>query len=93
MTRGAFEHISNGLDAAMWVVGKAADGPFDGIIEGEVVEEQEGVEQVADTRRDGATQLDARAFDGVLRFDNLRDFSWVVHIRIDEMREKGITGD
>src|SRR5688572_22458709 len=80
MTRGAVEHVGDGFDAAMWVVGEAADGSFDGIVESKVVKQQERIEQVANTRRDGATQLDARALDGVLWFDNLKDFSWVVHI-------------
>src|SRR5688572_26375104 len=75
MTRGAFEHVGDGLDTAVWVVGKATDGSFDGIVEGEVVEEQEGIEQVADARCNGTTQLDARALDGILRFNNLRDSS------------------
>ena len=42
-------------------------------IEGKVVEEQEGIEQVADARRNGTAQLYARTLDGVLRFDNLGD--------------------
>jgi hypothetical protein len=36
-----------------------------------MVEEQEGVELVADARRNGAQEFDARAFDGDLRFDDL----------------------
>ena len=75
MTGGAFEHVGDGFDAAVRVVGEAADGTFDGIVEGEVVEEQKGIEQVADPRRNGAAKPHARAFNGVLRFDNLGDFS------------------
>ena len=89
--RGAFEHVGDGLDAAVRMVGKAADGSFQGIVEGEMVEEQEGVEFIADPRCNGAAQLHACAFNGDLRFDNLRDGSKVVHACIDEVREKSIT--
>jgi hypothetical protein len=76
---GAFEHVGDGLDAAVRVVGEAADGTFERVVEGEVVEEQEGVEQVADARTEGAQQFDARALDGGLRFDDLGDGSGLVH--------------
>jgi uncharacterized UPF0160 family protein len=91
MTRGAFEHVCDGFDAAVRVVREAADRPFNRIVEGKMIEEQEGIEQVADTRRDGTAQLNARAFDRILRLDNLRDFSWVVHMKTDEVRMAGIT--
>ena len=91
MARGALKHVGDGFDAAVRVVGEAADGTFDGIVEGEVVKEQEGIEQVADARRNGTAQFDACAFDGVLRLDNFRDFSWIVDIKLDEMKGMGIT--
>ena len=86
MVRCALEHVGDGFDAAMRVHGEAADGTFDGIVEGEVVEEQEGIELVADARRNGSAQFHARAFDGVLRFDDLGDGSKLVHAKIDEVR-------
>ena len=91
MTCRAFEHVGDSLDAAMWMIGKAADGTFEGIVEGEMVEEQEGVEFVADARRNGATQLDPCAFDGDLRFDHFFDSSKVVHAYIDVVMPTDIT--
>ena len=73
--RGALEHVGDGFDAAVRMVREAADGTFEGIVEGEMVEEQEGIELVADARRDGTAKPHARALDGVLRFDDLGDFS------------------
>jgi hypothetical protein len=48
---GAFQHIGDGLDAAVRVGGEAADGALVGIVEGEMVEEQEGVELIGAARR------------------------------------------
>ena len=59
---------------------KAADGPFDRVIECEMVEKQEGIVFVADARRNRAAQFHARAFDGDLRFDDFGDTSKVVHV-------------
>ena len=56
-----------------------------------MVEEQKGVELIADPRCDGAAQLHACALNGDLRLDNLRNGSKVVHACIDEVREKSIT--
>ncbi len=64
---------------------------FERIVEGKMVEEQEGIEFVADPRRNRAAQLDARAFDGSLRFDNSGDSSKVVHVRIDAFSQRVIT--
>ena len=69
--RGTFEHVGDGFDAAMRMIWKAADGTFDGIVEGEVIEEQEGIEEIGFMRRDGTSKQHARAFDDVLRFDDL----------------------
>jgi hypothetical protein len=69
--RGAFKHIGDGLDAAVWMSGKPANGSLNRIVESEMVEEQEGVELVADARRNRAQEFDTRAFDGDLRFDDL----------------------
>ncbi len=80
VTGGAFEHVGDGLDAAVRVIGEAAEGTFERIVEGEMVEEQEGIVFVADARRNRAAQLHARAFDGDLRFDNFGDRSKVVHV-------------
>lgn len=80
MVGGTFEHVGDRFDAAMRVVGEATDRTLDGIIKGKMIKQQERIEQVANTRRNGTAQLDARALDGVLRLDNLRDFSWVVHV-------------
>lgn len=88
---GAFEHIGDGFDAAVRVHGEATDRPFDGIVEGEMVEEQEGIELVADARRDRAAELDARTFNGVLRFNDLGDRSELVHECMDDVGEEGIT--
>ena len=77
---GTFEHVSDGFDAAVRMIGEAAQGSFERIVEGEVVEEQEGVEFVADARRDGAAQFDTRALDDELRFDCLGYGSKVVHV-------------
>ena len=86
MTGGAFEHIGDGFNAAMRMIGETAQGTFDGIVEGEVVEEQEGIKLVANARRYGAKQTHARAFDGGLWFDNLGDGSWVVHVGLDDVK-------
>jgi len=47
---GTFEHVGDGFDAAMRMIGEAAQRTLKRIVEGEVVEEQEGVEQVAGFR-------------------------------------------
>ena len=44
---GAFKHVGNGLDAAVWVIREAADGTFERVVEGKMIEKQEGVEKVA----------------------------------------------
>src|SRR5271157_327500 len=75
MMRGAFEHVGDGFDAAVRMHGKAADGAFDGIVEGEVIEEQKGIEEIGFVRRDGTTKQYACAFDDILRLDNLRNGS------------------
>ena len=72
---GAFEHVGDGFDAAMRMVGEAAQGTFERVVEGEVIEEQEGIGLVADARGYGAKQTHARAFDSGLWFDNLGDGS------------------
>lgn len=77
---GAFEHIGDGFDAAMRMIREAAQRAFEGIVEGEVVEEQEWVEQVADLWTERTEQAYARTLDGDLWFDELRDFSWVIHV-------------
>jgi len=88
---GAFEHVSDGLDAAVGMVGKAAQRPFQGIVKGKMVEEQEGIEFVADPWRDRAAQLDARSLNSDLRFDNSGNGSQVVHVRIDGVKKGNIT--
>ena len=80
MMCGAFEHVGDRLDAAVRVVWKAAQRTFKRIIEGKVVEEQEGIEFIADARRNRAAQFHTRAFDGNLRFDDFGDASKVVHV-------------
>src|SRR5574340_849182 len=63
----------------MRVHGESADRSLNGIVESKVVEKQEGIEFIADARRDGAPQQHARALDDVLRFDNLGDGSKAGH--------------
>jgi len=70
---GAVEHVGDGFDTAMRMIREAAQGTFERIVEGEVVEEQEGIELVADARGYGAKQTHACAFDGGPWFDNLGD--------------------
>lgn len=89
--RGPLEHVCDGLDAAVRVVGEAANGTLEWIVEGKMVEEQEGIEFIADARRNRAAQLHARPFDGGLRFDDFRDSSKVVHVEVDEVKREGIT--
>lgn len=83
---GALEHVGDCFDTAVRVHGEAADGTFERVVEGEVVEEQEGVELVAGFRRDRAEQTHARTFHGGLWFDDLGNSSDVVHVRIDDTR-------
>src|ERR1044071_5070188 len=90
--RGAFEHIGDGLDAAMWVHREAADGTLDRIVEGKVIKKQEGIKFVADPRRNGAAQFHARALDGGLWFNYFGDRSKVVHACMDAVRRQSITG-
>jgi hypothetical protein len=66
---GAFEHIGDGFDTAVRMIGEAADGAFERLVEGEVVEE------VAGLGSEGAKQTHTCAFDGGLWFDNLGDSS------------------
>jgi len=72
---GAFEHVGDGFDATVRMVGEAAHGTFERVVEGEVVEEQEGVIKVAGLGAEGTKQTHARAFDGGLWFDCLGDGS------------------
>src|SRR6266508_2136396 len=85
--RGAFEHISDRFNATMRVHGEAADGTLNRIIEGEVIEKQEGIKFVANARRNGTAQFDTCALNGSLRFDGLRNSSKVIHACMDEVRE------
>jgi len=55
----------------MRVHGEAAQGTFNRIIEGEVIEEQEGIEEIRFVRRDGTTQQNVCTLDYVLGFDGL----------------------
>jgi len=91
MRGGAFEHVGDGFDTAMRMVREAAQGTFEGIVEGEVIEEQEGIGLVADARGYGAKQTHARAFDGGLWFDNLGDSSKIIHVGLDEAGWESIT--
>lgn len=72
---GTLEHIRDGFYASMRVHGEAADGTFDGVVERKVIEEQEGIEFIAGTRRDGASQQNTGAFDNVLRRYNGLDLA------------------
>ncbi len=76
---GAFEHIGNGLDAAMRVGGEPADGSLDGVVESEMVEKQKWVEFVGRMRTKGTPEQYARAFDDKLGFDYVGDTSKVCH--------------
>ena len=67
---GAFEHIGNGLDAAMRIGGEPADGTFDGIVESEMVKQKERVKFIARMRTEGAPEQYARALDHQVGFDN-----------------------
>jgi len=92
MGGGAIDHVGDGFDAAVRMGGEAADGTFERVIEGEVVEEQEGIVQVACPRTERTQEAYARAFDGGLWFDDLRDCSKVVvHVGMDDVRGAGIT--
>ena len=75
MGGGALEHVGDGFDAAMRMIREAAHWSFKRVVEGEVIEEQEGIGLVADARGYGAKQTHARTFDGGLWFDNLGDGS------------------
>jgi len=68
---GAFEHVGDGFDATVRMVGEAAHGTFERVVEGEVVEEQKGVVEVAGLGAERAKQTHTRAFNGGLWFDCL----------------------
>jgi len=78
VTDGAFQHVGDGFDSAMRMHGEPADRTFERIVEGEVVEEQEGVVLVAAARRNRAAKQYPRAFDDELWFDKLVYFSELV---------------
>ena len=88
---GAFEHVGDGFDAAVRMVGEAAQGALERVVEGEVIEEQKGVKLVAGFGRDGTQQTHARAFDGGLWFDGLGYNSKIVHVWLDDVSGEGIT--
>lgn len=50
MSDGAFEHVSDGFNAAVRVRGKATAGTFKWIVEGEMIEEQERIKFIAGMR-------------------------------------------
>ena len=92
MRGGTFEHVGDSLNPAVWMIGEAADRSLNGIIKGEVVEEQEGIELVTDPGRDRPAQLNACAFDGVLWLNDVGDFSEIVHEIHDDTSLGEITG-
>src|SRR5262245_11791702 len=93
MSGGAFEHIGDGFDAAMGVIREAANWSLEWIVKGEMIEEQEGIVLVADLWSNGTAESDARAFDSVLWFNNLKDGSKLVHVRIDVASGVSFTGE
>lgn len=91
MVRGALEHVGYRLDAPVRMVRETAQGPFEGIVEGEMVEEQERIIFVTDPWRKGATQLHASPLDRDLRFDHFGNGSTMVHACKDDARWGCIT--
>lgn len=91
MVRGTLKHVRDGLDAAVRMIRETAQRPFEGIIEGEMVEEQEWIIFVADPRCKGAAQLHARSLDRDLWFDHFGNSSTMVHARKDDASGECIT--
>jgi hypothetical protein len=75
----AFEHVGDGFDAAMGVGGESGDWPFDGVVEGEMVEQEEGVEGVGAAGAEGALEPDACPFDYHLGLDKLLNWTGGCH--------------
>ncbi len=67
---GAFQHISDGLDAAVGVGGETGE-IVGGVIRSEVVEEQEGVGEIQQVSGEAALQAHAGAFKDILRVHHL----------------------
>ena len=91
MTSRPLKHVRDSFDTAMRMIREAAQRTLERIVEGEVVEEQEGIEFVADARGDGTEQTHARTFNGGLWVDSLGDGSEVGHVGLDEVRVQSIT--
>ncbi|MEW6569241.1 MAG: hypothetical protein AB1449_13975 [Chloroflexota bacterium] len=71
MADTALEHAGDGFDAAVGMGGEALYRALDGIVEGEMVKEQERVKTVLPPRAERAAQQDAGALDHQLRLDDL----------------------
>src|ERR1700757_3892338 len=65
MFDGSGEHISDGLNAAMWMPGKAGQVVFGHVI-AKVVEQQEGIEFVSVAKAKGAAEMDSGALQSGL---------------------------
>jgi len=66
----AGQDVGDGFDAAMWMPGKSGR-VIVGVIVTEIVQQEKWIEFPGFAEAKGALQLDARAFDSRLRFDNL----------------------
>jgi hypothetical protein len=71
VARLALEHVRHGLYAAMWMHREPLQGAFGRVIEGEVVEEQEGIEGIGACRAEGAQQVHPRALEHLVGVDNM----------------------
>ena len=71
MAGASFQHIGDGLDPPVWVHGKANQRPFDRIVKGKVVKEQEWVEEIFSARPERSAQQHTGAFYHHLRLNIL----------------------
>ena len=84
MVYRAFEHVGDGFDAAVRMRGEAAAGTFERVVEGKVIEEQEGVVFVAGARGDGA--LSKTPAPSITSWGSIIwEMVLIVHMRIDDL--------
>src|SRR3990172_5270775 len=81
----AFKHVGDRLDASVRVHRKTHDRAFNRVVEGKMVEQQEGIERVGPIWAERTAEQDAGAFDHELRLNDLLDLAQVPsHLNLSE---------
>jgi hypothetical protein len=79
MVNGTFQHVGDGFDPPVRVHRKASNRTLDGIVKGEVVEQEKRIKQIFAIGGDGTPQQDAGPFNHLIWLDYLLNCSWIAH--------------